>query len=87
MHFFQQRKTQEFIKEREWEEQQNNNARILILKQLEMDKLKKEKLMENKSENLELAKEQNDVKTYMNKKVYVNEATNEFYDKFNTTSR
>lgn len=43
--------------------------------------------MENKSENLELAKEQNDVKTYMNKKVYVNEATNEFYDKFNTTSR
>lgn len=43
MHFFQQRKTQEFIKEREWEEQQNNNARILILKQLEMDKLKKYK--------------------------------------------
>ncbi|KAL5284622.1 RIBC2 family protein [Megaselia abdita] len=82
-----QRKTQDFVKEREWEEQQTNNARLLILKQMEMDKLKKKLITENKVENLELAKEQNDLKNFLNKKVYVNEATNEFYDKFNTTSR
>lgn len=73
--------------EKQWETMTENFSRTMSL--IERDEIRKRRhqLMRVRQENQELAGEQHRVRDHIEKNVYTNEPTDEYYGMFNTTSR
>jgi len=70
-----------------WEIMSNNMARQTLLKEREMERKTRLLNEQIKEENNQLAMQQKKRNEYMNKVVFRNEPTAEYFAQFNTTSR
>lgn len=87
LHERQQIRSERESVENKWVEMSENYSRAMTL--IERDEMRKRRnqLMHLRQENQELADQQHRVQEHIDKKVYTNEPTEEYYGMFNTTSR
>ncbi|XP_055905990.1 RIB43A-like with coiled-coils protein 2 [Eupeodes corollae] len=82
-----QRKYEEKLKEAIWDQHAINTSRALTLKQLEQQRIEKAQKEEQFRANKELAQEQRARREYMNKIVFKNQTSDEYWAQFNRTTR
>lgn len=79
--------TEQEIIDKQWEQYALNMDRELQLKDLEMERKRQQEFEKVLEDNDRLAREQKLQKDYNDQVMHVNRVTQEFFDKFNTTTR
>ncbi|ESN91169.1 hypothetical protein HELRODRAFT_90340 [Helobdella robusta] len=77
-----ERRTQE-----EEDRQRLNQSKVATLMERDVERKRKEMMKMLADENLKLAREQRSMQQYLNKDLYTNEPTAEFFKQFNTSTR
>ncbi|XP_037030864.1 RIB43A-like with coiled-coils protein 2 [Bradysia coprophila] len=75
------------ITQSQWQQQTNNLARITELKEREIERARRTLNQKLQTENRQMADEQKCYQDYMNKVVFTNSPTSEYFNQFNTSSR
>ncbi|XP_076447852.1 RIB43A-like with coiled-coils protein 2 [Babylonia areolata] len=78
---------EEELRNKEWERQQNANARAGLLLEREMERKRKDLEKQQADENRRLALEQKAHLDFLDKEVYTNPPTASYFMQFNTTTR
>ncbi|XP_050298290.1 RIB43A-like with coiled-coils protein 2 [Anthonomus grandis grandis] len=81
------KKQQEERNQREFDEYINGTQKSVYLMDLEIERKKREERKKIAEENLRLAEEQRNRKKFLDKIVYMNRATDEYFDQFNKSTR
>jgi len=81
------RKMEDELRNKEWERQQNANARAGLLMEREADRKRRDIQKQQADENRRLGQEQNAHQDFMDKEVYTNPPTAAYFMQFNTTTR
>eukprot|EP00002_Diphylleia_rotans_P012278 TRINITY_DN2401_c0_g2_i3.p1 TRINITY_DN2401_c0_g2~~TRINITY_DN2401_c0_g2_i3.p1 ORF type:complete len:128 (+),score=34.55 TRINITY_DN2401_c0_g2_i3:713-1096(+) len=83
----QKQKEKEIEEKREWERLQEALRREAVLKEREKQRAQKIQLESQKDDFAKSAKEKKERQEYLNRHVYTNQITDEFYSQFGTSSR
>ena len=78
---------EEELRNKEWERQQNANARAGLLMDRELERKRREIERQQADENRRLAQEQKRHQEFLDKEVYTNPPTAAYFMQFNTTTR
>ena len=84
---FQRQSQENVLRDKEWERQQNANAKAGLLLDRENQRLKTEINRQSADENRRLAQEQKARKLFLDREVYTNSPTAAYFMQFNTCSR
>ncbi|KAH0999960.1 hypothetical protein HUJ04_008193 [Dendroctonus ponderosae] len=87
LYMFKKKKEMEARMQREFEAYINGTQQTIHLMDLELKRKHREELKKIADENLRLAEEQKSRKKFLNTIVYVNRATEDYFDQFNKSSR
>lgn len=78
---------EEDLREKEWQRQRLGQARQAMIYERDQDRLRIELNKQQAEENLRLARAQSDRKQYLDKEVYTNDPSAQYFTQFNTNSR
>ncbi|KAM8979074.1 RIB43A-like with coiled-coils protein 2 [Sarcophilus harrisii] len=80
-------KEEERKRDFEWDQQRIQAARATLLFERQQQRLSRELRRAMDNENRILAKEHKDMEDYLNKQLYVNRLTSQYFDQFNSSSK
>ncbi|XP_051857719.1 RIB43A-like with coiled-coils protein 2 [Antechinus flavipes] len=82
-------KVQEEERQRDfdWDQRRIQEARATLLFERQQQRINRELRRAIDNENMNLAKEHKDMEDYLNKQLYINRLTSQFFDQFNSSSK